>query len=50
MLAGALLGTALIRPDQAYDPLVIALATVITGAAVSRLLGRSDPAWVRPQG
>ena len=50
VLAGALLGAALIRHAQAYDSLVIALATIITGAAVSRLLGRSDPAWVRPRG
>ena len=50
MLAGALLGAALIRHAQAYDPLVIALATIVAGAAASRLLGRSDPEWVRPQG
>jgi len=49
MLAGALLGAVLIRHAQAYDPLIIALATITAGAAVSRLLGRSDPAWVRPQ-
>jgi uncharacterized membrane protein YoaK (UPF0700 family) len=49
MLAGALLGAVLIRAAQAYDPLVIALATITAGAAVSRLLGRTDPAWVRPQ-
>jgi uncharacterized membrane protein YoaK (UPF0700 family) len=47
MLAGALIGAALIRHAQAYDPLFVALATIITGAAVSHLLGRSDPAWVR---
>jgi uncharacterized membrane protein YoaK (UPF0700 family) len=49
MLAGALIGAALIRHAQAYDPLVIALVTIVTGAAVSRLLGRSDPPWVHPQ-
>ena len=49
MLGGALLGAVLIRHAQVYDPLVIALATVIAGAAVSHLLGRSDPAWVRSQ-
>ena len=48
-LAGALLGAVLIRHAQAYDPLVIALATIVAGAAASRLLGRSDPAWFRPQ-
>jgi hypothetical protein len=30
--------------------LVTGLATIVAGAAASRLLGRSDPAWVRPQG
>jgi uncharacterized membrane protein YoaK (UPF0700 family) len=49
MLGGALLGATLIRHAQAYDPLAIALAMVIAGAAVSHLLGRSDPAWVRSQ-
>jgi uncharacterized membrane protein YoaK (UPF0700 family) len=49
MLAGAVLGAVLIRHAHAYDPLVIALATIITGAAVSRLLGRSDPPWVCAQ-
>ncbi len=47
MLVGALIGAVLIRHAQAYDPLAIALATIITGAVVSRLLGRSDPPWVR---
>jgi uncharacterized membrane protein YoaK (UPF0700 family) len=50
MAAGALLGAALVRHAQAYDPLVIALAIIAAGAAISRLLGRSDPAWVRPPG
>ena len=49
MLAGAVLGAALIRHAQAYDPLVIALVTIVAGAAVSHLLGRSDPPWVHPQ-
>jgi uncharacterized membrane protein YoaK (UPF0700 family) len=47
MLGGAALGAALIRHAQGYDPLIIALGIVITGAAVSRLLGRGDPVWVR---
>ena len=46
MLVGALLGAVLIRHAQACDPLVIALATITAGAAISRRLGRSDPAWV----
>ena len=49
MLAGAVLGAALIRHAQVYDPLVIALVTIAAGAVVSRLLGRSDPPWVRTQ-
>ena len=49
MLAGAFLGVTLIRHAQAFEPLAIALATVVAGAAVSHLLGRSDPAWVRAQ-
>ena len=47
MLAGALLGAALIRHTAAYYPLLIALAAIIPGAAVTYLLGRPDPAWVR---
>jgi hypothetical protein len=49
MLAGALLGAVLIRHAQAYDPLLIALAAVVTGAAASHQLGRTDPAWVHTQ-
>jgi uncharacterized membrane protein YoaK (UPF0700 family) len=48
MLAGALLGAALIRDARAYDALSIALAGIGLGAAVSYLTGRSDPAWVHP--
>jgi uncharacterized membrane protein YoaK (UPF0700 family) len=47
MLAGALIGTALIRNAQVYDPLLIALVTIVTGAVISYLAGRSDPEWVR---
>ena len=50
MLAGAFLGAVLIRHAQAYDPLVIALAVIIPGAIVTRILGKSDPAWVRAPG
>ncbi len=49
VLGGAVLGATLIRHAQAYDPLVIALAIIATGAAVSYLLGRSDPPWARTQ-
>jgi len=50
MLAGALLGAALIRHAQAYYPLLIASVVIIVGAAVTYTLGKPDPAWVRPQG
>jgi uncharacterized membrane protein YoaK (UPF0700 family) len=48
MLAGALLGAALIRDARPYDALAIALAVIGLGAAVSYLTGRTDPAWVHP--
>ncbi|HUD36213.1 MAG TPA: YoaK family protein [Streptosporangiaceae bacterium] len=48
MLVGALIGAVLVRHAQTYDPLVVALVTISVGAAVSRLLGRTDPDWVRP--
>ncbi len=49
VLGGAVLGAVLIRHAQAYEPLVIALAIIATGGAVTHLLGRSDPAWARTQ-
>ena len=49
MLAGAAIGAVLIRHTQAFIPLAIALATVITGAAVSHVAGRRDAAWLHPQ-
>ena len=48
MLIGAFLGAVLIRHTQDFYPLVIALAVIIPGAAASYLLGKPDPAWVRP--
>jgi hypothetical protein len=48
MLAGALLGAALIRDARAYDALAIALAVIGLGAAVSYLTGRTGPAWIHP--
>jgi uncharacterized membrane protein YoaK (UPF0700 family) len=50
MLAGALLGAALIRHTQAYYPLAIALAVIMLGATVTRVLGKPDPDWVRASG
>jgi uncharacterized membrane protein YoaK (UPF0700 family) len=49
MLAGALLGAALVRHARIYYPLAIALATIIAGAAVSHLTGRRNPQWVGRQ-
>jgi uncharacterized membrane protein YoaK (UPF0700 family) len=46
MLVGGLLGAVLIRHAQGYDALVIALVTIVAGAAVSHLTGRADPGWV----
>jgi uncharacterized membrane protein YoaK (UPF0700 family) len=48
MFGGAGAGAALVLHHEAFVPLVIALATIVTGAVISRLLGRSDPDWVRP--
>jgi uncharacterized membrane protein YoaK (UPF0700 family) len=50
MLAGALLGAVLIRHTQVYYPLAIALVVIVLGATASRVLGRSDPDWVRASG
>jgi uncharacterized membrane protein YoaK (UPF0700 family) len=50
MLAGALLGAVLIRHTQPYPPLAIALAVIVVGAAVSRVLGKSNPDWVHGPG
>jgi hypothetical protein len=40
----------LIRHTQACYPLIIALAVIIPGAAVTRILGKPDPVWVRALG
>jgi uncharacterized membrane protein YoaK (UPF0700 family) len=45
MLGGALIGAALVLHTRSYYPLAIALVVIAAGAAVSRVLGRSDPAW-----
>ena len=47
MLAGALLGAALVLHTHAYDPLAIALTVIILGATVTRVMGKRDPNWVR---
>jgi uncharacterized membrane protein YoaK (UPF0700 family) len=48
MLIGALIGAALVIHSQIYYPLVIALIAITVGAATTFVLGKSDPAWVRP--
>jgi uncharacterized membrane protein YoaK (UPF0700 family) len=50
MLVGGLLGAVLIRHAQGYDALIIALVTIIAGAAVSHRAGRADPGWVHAHG
>jgi len=47
MLAGAVIGAALVRHAPIYYPLLIALALAIVGAVTAYLLGKADPAWVR---
>jgi len=46
MLVGALIGATLILHAPTFIPLALALATVIAGAVISHLLGRSNPSWV----
>lgn len=50
MLAGAVIGAALVRHTHIYYPLIIAFVFIVGGASTSRVLGRSDPAWVRAAG
>jgi uncharacterized membrane protein YoaK (UPF0700 family) len=50
MLAGAVIGAALIIHARSYIPLVIAVVTIVAGAATTGVLGQSDPAWVHPPG
>jgi uncharacterized membrane protein YoaK (UPF0700 family) len=47
MLAGALIGAALIIHVSVVSPLLIALTLVVMVAATAWLLGTSDAAWVR---
>jgi uncharacterized membrane protein YoaK (UPF0700 family) len=47
MLAGALIGAALVVHAHSYYPLVIALVAVILAGAVSHVLGKPGPDWVR---
>jgi uncharacterized membrane protein YoaK (UPF0700 family) len=47
MLVGALVGAALVLHVRMVYPLAIALAVLVIIGAVSRELGKADPAWVR---
>jgi uncharacterized membrane protein YoaK (UPF0700 family) len=46
MLTGALAGAALVLHTRIYYPLLIALATILAGAAATYQLSKPDPAWV----
>jgi uncharacterized membrane protein YoaK (UPF0700 family) len=48
MLAGAVIGAALVLHAHIIYPLAIAFVTIAIGAWASRKLGSSDPAWVHP--
>ena len=48
MLVGAFIGAALVRHAQIWAPLLIALVLTILGAVTAGVLGKADPAWVRP--
>ena len=45
---GALIGAMFVIHDDLVHPLLIALIVISIVAAMSRVLARSDAAWVRP--
>jgi uncharacterized membrane protein YoaK (UPF0700 family) len=47
MLAGALIGAALVLHARIYLPLAIAFVAIALGAATTRVLGNPEPAWAR---
>ncbi|HEY2078167.1 MAG TPA: YoaK family protein [Streptosporangiaceae bacterium] len=47
MLAGALIGTALVLTGKIFYPLLIALVIVLAGAVTTYRLGHHEPDWVR---
>jgi uncharacterized membrane protein YoaK (UPF0700 family) len=47
MLAGALIGTALVLTGHIFYPLLIALVIVLAGAVTTYHLGSSEPDWVK---
>jgi uncharacterized membrane protein YoaK (UPF0700 family) len=48
MLIGAVIGAVLVLHAPIWYPLAIALVTIALGAVASHVLGKPDPAWVRP--
>ncbi len=48
MLTGAVIGAALVLHAQIYYPLLIAFALTVLAAVTTYVLGKADPAWVRP--
>ena len=47
MLAGALVGTALVLTGHIFYPLLIALVIVVAGAVTTYQLGLPEPDWVK---
>jgi uncharacterized membrane protein YoaK (UPF0700 family) len=47
MLAGALIGTALVLTGHIFYPLLIALVIVLAGAVATYQLGSTEPDWVK---
>lgn len=49
MLAGGLVGAALVLHAPLFSPLLVVLAVTAIVAATAAILGKSEPAWVHPQ-
>jgi hypothetical protein len=49
MLAGALLGAALVIHTAIFYPLLIVLIVTAIVAAAAAILGEPEPAWVHPE-
>jgi uncharacterized membrane protein YoaK (UPF0700 family) len=47
MLAGALIGTALVKTGHIFSPLLIALVIILAGAVATYHLGNTEPDWVK---
>jgi uncharacterized membrane protein YoaK (UPF0700 family) len=50
MLAGAIIGAALVLHAPVFYPLAIAFVLIALGSVATRVLGKPDPAWVHPAG